>query len=141
MFRESQPRPPVPAGVIIRRTEIDPSDGMSFWHINEYSPKASNWHTRIGKFNFQGGGSSPTPSPSPTPSSCSWAGGPDMPRPTPALLESFSLLTGSFTSWAAVTSIMSSSLIPLSTTRQQQLDDQVSHLSRRQYEQHGLWCT
>src|SRR4029077_9593825 len=37
--------------------------------------------------------------------------------PTPALLESFSLLTGSFTSWVAVTPIMSSSLIRLSTTR------------------------
>jgi len=61
------------------RTEVDPSDGMSFYHINQYAQNG-DWHTRIGKFNFQGGGASPTPSPSPTPSSCSWAGAPDMPR-------------------------------------------------------------
>jgi hypothetical protein len=42
------------------RTEVDPSDGMSFWHINQYA-QSSDWHTRIGKFNFQGGGASPTP--------------------------------------------------------------------------------
>src|SRR5215831_16474580 len=39
------------------------------------------------------------------------------PAPTPVLLESFSLLTGSFTSWVAVTLTMSSCLIPLSTIR------------------------
>ena len=38
---------------------------------------------------------------------CSWAAGPDMPRRGgPARLVSFSRLTGSFTSWAAATSIM-----------------------------------
>ncbi len=31
-------------------TTIDPSDGLSFWHANEYY--ASGWHTRIGKFRF-----------------------------------------------------------------------------------------
>jgi hypothetical protein len=65
-------------------TTIDPADGMSFWHANEYYATTSsfNWHTRIGKFNFQGGGISPTPTPTatlapratPTP----------RPRPTPA---------------------------------------------------------
>ena len=68
------------------RTELDPSDGMSFYHINQYA-QSGVWHTRIGKFNFQGGGSSPTPTPTaiptvtPTgnPTSCSWAAGPDMP--------------------------------------------------------------
>jgi hypothetical protein len=40
------------------RTEVDPSNGMDFWHINQYAQ--STWHTRIGKFNFVGGGS-PTP--------------------------------------------------------------------------------
>ncbi len=64
------------------RTEVDPSDGMSFYHINQYA-QSGLWHTRVGKFNFQGGGGSPTPSPSATPtatpSSCSWAGAPDMP--------------------------------------------------------------
>src|SRR5205823_11926938 len=60
------------------RTEVDPSDGMSFYHINQYA-QAGIWHTRIGKFNFQGGGASPTPSPSASPSSCSWANGPDLP--------------------------------------------------------------
>ena len=58
-------------------TTIDPSDGMTFWHANEYY--SAGWKTRIGKFNFQGGGVSPTPTPTATPSSCSWAAGPDMP--------------------------------------------------------------
>jgi N-acetylneuraminic acid mutarotase len=60
------------------RTEVDPSDGMSFYHINQYA-QSGIWHTRVGKFNFQGGGVSPTPSPSATPASCSWANGPDLP--------------------------------------------------------------
>src|SRR5438552_15412229 len=47
------------------RTEVDPSDGMSFWHINQYAQNG-DWHTRIGKFNFQGVGGSPTPTPTPT---------------------------------------------------------------------------
>ena len=57
------------------RTEIDPSDGMSFWHVNQYA-QSGDWHTRVGKFNFVGGGGSPTPtptaSPSCTPSSGAW---------------------------------------------------------------------
>jgi N-acetylneuraminic acid mutarotase len=68
------------------RTEIDPADGMSFWHINQYA-QSGDWHTRVGKFNFVGGTPSPTPTPSGTPSAtptatpsgCSWAAGPDMP--------------------------------------------------------------
>src|SRR5262249_19350979 len=66
---------------------IDPSDNMSFWHVNEYlAANGASWHQRIGKFNFVGGGPSPTPSatPSPpptaTPGSCSWAAGPDQPQ-------------------------------------------------------------
>ena len=46
-------------------TTIDPSDGMTFWHANEYY--SGGWATRIGKFNFQGGGGSPTPTPTPSP--------------------------------------------------------------------------
>jgi hypothetical protein len=48
------------------RTEVDPSTGMDFWHINQYA-QGGDWHTRIGKFNFQGGGSRPTPTPRPRP--------------------------------------------------------------------------
>jgi hypothetical protein len=35
-------------------TTIDPADGTSFWHVNEYYTTLSsfNWHTRIGKFSF-----------------------------------------------------------------------------------------
>src|SRR5262249_4650751 len=72
-------------------TSIDPSDNMSFWHVNEYlSVNGANWRQRIGKFNFEGGGSpTPTPTASPsvsptptsTPSSCIWSAGPDMPTP------------------------------------------------------------
>jgi hypothetical protein len=51
-------------------TAIDPSDGMTFWHVNEYLPTTSSasWFTRIGKFNFTGGGPTPTPTPTATPS-------------------------------------------------------------------------
>ena len=65
---------------------IDPSDNMSFWHVNEYlSVNGANWRQRIGKFNFAGGGPSPTPSgtpsatPTATPGGCTWSAGPDMP--------------------------------------------------------------
>src|SRR5882724_6205005 len=59
-------------------TTIDPADGMTFWHVNEYEATTGsfNWHTRIGKFNFQVGGPSPTPSPTPL---CNWSAGPDLP--------------------------------------------------------------
>jgi hypothetical protein len=53
------------------RTEVDPSNGMDFWHINQYAQNG-DWHTRIGKFNFVGG---PTPTPTPTPTAT--------PTPTP----------------------------------------------------------
>jgi hypothetical protein len=61
-------------------TTIDPADGMTFFHVNEYYATTSsfNWHTRIGKFNFVGGG--PTPTPTPTPA-CNWSAGPDLPSP------------------------------------------------------------
>ena len=38
-------------------TTVDPADGMTFWHVNEYYATTSsfNWHTRIGKFNFGAG--------------------------------------------------------------------------------------
>ena len=46
---------------------IDPADGISFWHTNEYYVTTSsfNWATRVGKFQFLAG---PTPTPTPTPS-------------------------------------------------------------------------
>ena len=51
---------------------IDPTDGISFWHANEYyaTTGSFDWHTRIGKFQFPGGTptrSTPTPRPRPTP--------------------------------------------------------------------------
>src|SRR5438093_1721753 len=62
-------------------TTIDPSDGMTFWHVNQYLPSSStgfNWMERIGKFNF-GGGGTPTPTPgTPTPTPT-----PVTPTPTP----------------------------------------------------------
>jgi hypothetical protein len=58
-------------------TAIDPSDGMTFWHVNEYYPSTSDasWSTRIGKFNFIGEGSpTPTPTtPTPTPTATATA--------------------------------------------------------------------
>jgi len=52
-------------------TTVDPTDGLSFWHTNEYylTTSDANWSTRVGRFQFS------TPSrPNPTP----------RPRPTPA---------------------------------------------------------
>jgi len=56
-------------------TTVDPADGMTFWHVNEYYMTTSsfNWHTRIGKFDFVGGSPTPTPTPTQAPS----------PQPTP----------------------------------------------------------
>src|SRR6266404_2308395 len=36
-------------------TTIDPVDGTTFWHVNEYYATTSsfNWHTRIGKFKLE----------------------------------------------------------------------------------------
>ena len=49
-------------------TTIDPTNGTDFWHTNEYYPASAsvNWFTRVGKFNFGGGGPSPTPSTTPS---------------------------------------------------------------------------
>jgi hypothetical protein len=46
-------------------TTLD-TDGMTFWHTNEYYPNSAsvNWFTRVGKFQFST--SSPTPTPTPT---------------------------------------------------------------------------
>src|SRR5262245_11341762 len=63
-------------------TNIDPSDGMTFFHGGQYIPSSGsgfNWVQRIGKINFIGGGGTPTPTP--TPAACSWSAGPDMPSP------------------------------------------------------------
>jgi len=56
-------------------TTVDPADGISFWHTNEYYLTTSdeNWSTRIGKFRFPASRPSPTPRALPTPA----------PRPTP----------------------------------------------------------
>ena len=51
-------------------TTVDPADGISFWHTNEYYMTTSdeNWLTRIGKFQFPAAGRpTPTPRPRPTP--------------------------------------------------------------------------
>ena len=79
-------------------TTIDPTDGMSFWHVGEYYANTSsfNWHTRIGKFNFQGGGQSPTPTPTATPASCSWAAGPSMPSVGTRMVGVFFPANGKF---------------------------------------------
>jgi hypothetical protein len=76
-------------------TSIDPTDGMTFWHVNQYLPSSGsgfNWMERIGKFNFVGGGSptptpgTPTPTPTPvtpTPTATATATPTATPRATP----------------------------------------------------------
>jgi hypothetical protein len=48
-------------------TTVDPSDGISFWHTNEYYQATTDhsWFTRVGKFRFPR--IAPTPRPRPTP--------------------------------------------------------------------------
>jgi len=60
-------------------TTLD-TDGMTFWHTNEYYPSSAsvNWFTRVGKFNFLPS-VSPTPTPTATPALCSWSPGPNLP--------------------------------------------------------------
>src|SRR5438132_14320986 len=64
-------------------TTVDTANGTDFWHVNEYlATTGTSWHTRIGKFNFVGGGS-PTPTatatPTGSPAICSWGAGPNLP--------------------------------------------------------------
>ncbi|MGH7686900.1 MAG: exo-alpha-sialidase [Candidatus Dormibacteria bacterium] len=41
---------------------VDPSDGCTFWYVDEYIPSNGNfnWHTRIGSFKFPSCGGTPT---------------------------------------------------------------------------------
>ena len=85
-------------------TSIDPADGMTFWHVNQYLPSSGtgfNWVQRIGKFDFVGGGVTPTPTPgtptpTPTPSNCSWSAGPDLPSAGTRLVGVFFPANGKF---------------------------------------------
>jgi hypothetical protein len=63
-------------------TTIDPADGLSFWHTNEYYTMTAsvNWFTRIGKFQFPG--ASPTPTSSPTPTATATSSPTATPTPT-----------------------------------------------------------
>jgi hypothetical protein len=69
---------------------IDPADGISFWHTNEYYPTTSTsiWYTRIGKFQFSAMTPSPTPTATATPTSTATPtvrpSPTARPRPTPA---------------------------------------------------------
>src|SRR5207245_2410456 len=62
---------------------IDPSDGMSFWHTNEYYPTTSSasWFTRVGKFQFT---AAPTLTPTPTATATVAATATPTATPTPA---------------------------------------------------------
>jgi hypothetical protein len=64
---------------------IDPSDGVTFWHANEYYPTTGNatWFTRIGKFQFPGGTPTPTPTATATATATSTPGGRATPTPRP----------------------------------------------------------
>ena len=67
-------------------TTIDPADGISFWHTNEYYVTTSslNWYTRVGKFQFPAASPTSTPTPSATPTPTPRTTPTPRPRPTPA---------------------------------------------------------
>ena len=73
---------------------------------------------------------------------CSWAAGPNMPDLNVSVRwrVSSSRLTANFTPWADAVPITraASSLTPLSMIQWQQLDDQISDLSRQSRQQHGV---
>jgi hypothetical protein len=50
-------------------TTVDSTDGVGFWHTNEYfrTTERLAWSTRIGKFQFPAPGSRSTPTPRPRP--------------------------------------------------------------------------
>ena len=50
-------------------TTVDPSDGISFWHTNEYYQATTDhsWFTRVGKFRFPRIAPAPRPRPTPAP--------------------------------------------------------------------------
>ena len=66
---------------------VDPTDDLTFWHVNEYVPTTSGagWQVRVGSFKAIPGGASPTPIPTPgvTPSPTP-VGGTPTPTPTPS---------------------------------------------------------
>jgi hypothetical protein len=64
---------------------IDPTDGISFWHANEYyfDTDDFDWHTRIGKFQFPGGTPTPTPTATATATAAPRSTPSPRPRPTP----------------------------------------------------------
>lgn len=48
---------------------LDPSDGCTFWYVNEYyATTGLDYHTRIGAFSYPSCAGSPVPTPTPTPS-------------------------------------------------------------------------
>ena len=70
---------------------------------------SSNWYTRIGKFNFQGGGPTPTATPTATPTQCSWSAGPSMPTVLVRSVGVFFPADGNFYSMGGRTSDLAGS--------------------------------
>jgi hypothetical protein len=66
-------------------TTIDPVDGITFWHTNEYYTTTSsrNWYTRVGKFQFPAASPTPTPTQTVTPTPTATATPTARPSPTP----------------------------------------------------------
>ena len=124
-------------------TSIDPADGMSFWTVGEYYANTSsfNWHTRIGKFDFQGGGATTQrPTPTATPASCSWAAGPNMPSVGTRWSGVFFPANGKFYAMGgrSPTQLAASSLIRLNMTRSLTLGPPSQPLTPTPCKQHGL---
>ena len=84
-------------------TSIDPADGMTFWHVNQYLPSSGtgfDWVQRIGKFDFVGGVEHPRRHRRPHRPAAVGRPVRTFQVSEPVSLACFSQLMGSFTRWA-----------------------------------------
>src|SRR4029079_16084694 len=87
---------------------VDPSDGCTFWHVNEYytATSGASWATRIGSFKFSQCTSNLLATPTPTPSATATANATATAAFTPTATATFTptaTATATFTPTATAT--------------------------------------
>src|SRR5207247_7331170 len=80
--------------------DIDPTDDLTFWVVNEYVPTTSSigWRLRIGAFNLAGGGS-PTPTATASPSATATSTPTPTATPGACIVVNGGFETGSLPPW------------------------------------------